>query len=175
MNAADKYYLKAKDNYPYNLEEVLEALDYGLSHDDAHAGLLVLQGKIYYRDLSRFEAARENFELALYHDPAYVPTYYEYIRLATMLDDFAWAEKLIGKALVVPGIDKSRIYYNEALMLEKQGAYADAINSIKKAMQHCQDKNCHEFFTGELERLLAKNTQSKEDSNKSGVVVKYAG
>lgn len=175
MNAADKYFLKAKDNYPYNLEEALEALDYGLSHDDTHAGLLTLQGKIYYRDLSHFDAARENFELALYHEPGYVHTYYEYARLAIILDDFARAEKLIGKALTVPGIDKSRIYYNEALMFEKRVAYTGAINSMKKAMQHCQDKNCNEFFAGELERLLAKNTQSKEDSNKSNVVVKYAG
>ncbi len=175
MNAADKYYLKAKDNYPYNLEEALEALDYGLSHDDAHAGLLTLQGKIYYRDLSRFDAARENFELALYHEPGYIHAYYEYIRLAIMMDDFAKVEKLISKALAVRGIDKSRIYYHEALMLEKQGIYTDAINSMKKAMLHCQDKNCNEFFAGEMERLLAKNTQSKEDSNKSNVVVKYAG
>lgn len=175
MNAADKYYLKAKDNYPYCLEEALEALDYGLSHDDAHAGLLTLQGKIYYRDLSRFEAARENFELALYHEPGYIHTYYEYIRLATLVEDYAQAEKLIRKALTVPGIDKSRIYYNEALLLEKQCAYAGAISSIKKAMQACQGKDCHTYLGEELERMLAKNTQSKEDNNQSNIVVKYAG
>ncbi|HEY9178679.1 MAG TPA: hypothetical protein VIN07_13365 [Flavipsychrobacter sp.] len=175
MNAADKYYLKAKDNYPYNLEEALEALDYGLSHDDTHAGLLVLQGKIYYRDLSRFDAARENFELALYHEPGYIHTYYEYIRLAVMVDDFTKTEKLIRKALTVPGIDKSRLYYYEAQMLEKQGAYTGAIAGIKKAMLTCQSKDCHTFYSEELERLLSKNTQSKEDNNLSNIAVKYVG
>lgn len=175
MNAADKYYLKAKDYYPHNLEEVLEALDYGLSHDDTHAGLLVLQGRIYYRELSRFEAARENFELALYHDPLYIHAYYEYIRLAILIDDYTKAEKLVNKALKVRGIDKSRVYYNQALMLEKQMFYTRAIDSIKNAMLHCQDKDCREFYTGELDRLLSKNAQSKEDNNKSNVIVKYAG
>lgn len=175
MNAADKYYLKAKDNYPYNLEEALEALDYGLSHDDTHAGLLTLQGKVYYRDLSRFDAARENFELALYHEPGYIHAYYEYIRLAVMVDDCKKAEKLIRKAMAVPGTDKSRLHYSEAMMLEKQGAYIGAINSIKKAMLTCQSKDCHTFYCDELERLLSKNTQSKEDNNMSNIVVKYAG
>jgi hypothetical protein len=42
MTAADKYYLKAKDYYPYEIEEALEALEYGLSADETHAGLLTL-------------------------------------------------------------------------------------------------------------------------------------
>lgn len=175
MNAADKYYLKAKENYPYCLEEALEALDYSLSHDDTHAGLLTLQGKIYYRDLSRFDAARENFELALYHEPGYVPAYYEYVRLAVIIDDYAKAEKLIARALNVPGIDKAGIYYNEALLLEKGAEYGAAVNSLKKALLACQRKDCQAFYTEEVERLMAKKAQAKEEADQSPIVVKFKG
>tara|TARA_Y100000768_G_scaffold319786_1_gene255499 strand:+ start:420 stop:554 length:135 start_codon:yes stop_codon:yes gene_type:complete len=35
---ATKYFIKATDAYPFNLEETIEALDYALSYDETHAG-----------------------------------------------------------------------------------------------------------------------------------------
>lgn len=82
MNAADKYFLKAKDNYPYNIEDAIEALEYGLSCDSEHPGLLALMGYIYYNDLGKLDNAFNCFEQALLVDAAYIDTYYAYIKCA---------------------------------------------------------------------------------------------
>src|SRR5690606_7466938 len=98
MTAADKYYLKAQDYYPCNLEEVLEALEYGLSCDEEHAGLHTLKGQVYYHYLKQFEAAKECFELALFYDKGFVDAYYAYIDLALTVKAYTKAEKLIETA-----------------------------------------------------------------------------
>jgi tetratricopeptide (TPR) repeat protein len=170
MTAADKYYLKARDNYPYNLEEALEALDYGLSCDDTHAGLLTLQGNIYFKDLKQFSAAKDCFELAIFHDVLFVDTYYAYIEFALAMNNYKKAEKLITQALQVNGIEKARVLYLHALLFEKQDVYADAINQLKLAKQHCDSKESYSFLAGELERLQAKNTVAEEHQKKLNVV-----
>lgn len=171
MTAADKYYLKAKDNYPYNLEDALEALEYGLSCDDTHAGLLTLQGNIYFRDLKQFDAAKECFELALYHNSSFVDTYYAYIMLSLTINNYKKAEKLIAKALHVPGIDKSRILYLQALSFEKKDVFTDAIHHLKMAKQYCASKESFTFLEEELERVQAKNNIQEVGQKQLNVVL----
>lgn len=42
----NKYYFEALDNYPYNLPDCLEALNYALSYDPEDADSLCLMGSI---------------------------------------------------------------------------------------------------------------------------------
>jgi len=37
-NLADTYYLKALNLYPYDLDQVIEALNFAISYDKDHAG-----------------------------------------------------------------------------------------------------------------------------------------
>jgi len=157
MTAADKYYLKAKDLYPYIIDDALDALDYGLSHDETHAGLLNLKGEICHRDLKQFATARECFGMALFYDPAFVDTYYNYVRLLCDLDEAQAAEKLVAKALTIKGIDKSRIWHLEALVYEKQRMYTMALASLGNALQHCQDKDRYSFYKDEEKRVKKKS------------------
>jgi len=156
MTAADKYYLKAKDNYPYDLDTALEALEYGLSCDDTHPGLLTLQGNIYYRDLRDFDLAMEYFELALFYDNRYTDTYYAYIQLCIDICNYTKAMQLIERASVVPGIDKAQIAYRTAKMYEKQELYKDALSHIQTAIATCTEKECNTFLNDELERVQLK-------------------
>lgn len=157
MTAADKYYLKARELYPYDMDDVVEALDYGLSHDDAHAGLLNLRGEITYHNLRQLHAAREIFELALYHDPQYADTYYNLIRLLCDLDEAQAAERLIARALMVKGIDKARIWHLEALIYEKQQMYTIALASLGNALRYCQDDDRRSFYKAEQKRVRKKS------------------
>lgn len=157
MTAADKYYIKARDNYPYNLEEVLEALDYGLGCDEEHAGLLTLKGNIYFRYLKQFDAAAECFELALFYNVDFVDAYYSYIEFALAMKNCKKATRLIEKAKQVRGIDYARLFYHESILFEKQHQYKQAISQIKLARQHCNNKAYFEFCEEELERLQSKN------------------
>lgn len=165
MTAADKYYLKAKDCYPYEIEEALEALEYGLSYDETHAGLLALKGKICHRDLRQFTIARECFELALYHDSQFVDTYYNYIRLLCELEEAKMAEKLVARALTVKGIDKAKIWHLEALVYEKQNMYTLALASLNNALEYSQDKDFYSFLQDEKKRVK-KKSKPKEEENK---------
>lgn len=156
MTAADKYYLKARDYYPYNYEEALEALEYGLSCDDEHAGLLTLKGRIYYTDLKRFDAAKECFELALYYDASFTDTYYAYLDFALTIEDYPLMARLVAKALKQTGIDKAAILYKEALMYEMSGSYDNAVKSLANAKMHCTSGKSLSFYEEEAERVKEK-------------------
>jgi tetratricopeptide (TPR) repeat protein len=172
MTAADKYYLKAKEYYPFDLEIALEALDYGLSCDSGHPALLTLMGTVYWKNLKQFDAARENFELALYHDNSFVDAYYAYTMFAITMDEFKKAEKLVAAALKVKGADHAHIYYCEALLKEKQQKYTAAIDSLRKAAQYCMKKECYSSYQEEIERIQLKNKDLKEYKAQINIVLK---
>ncbi|MBS1773822.1 MAG: hypothetical protein JST82_13265 [Bacteroidetes bacterium] len=171
MTAADKYYLKAKDNYPYNYEEVVEAIEYGLSHDDSHPGLLTLQGRLYYADLKQFTLAKECFEFALYSDPYFVDTYYAYIDLSLHTDDLLKAEKLIAEAMSIKGIDKGYILHKQAILFEKKEQYDDAVRCISKAMLQCSKADCYTFYEEETKRIELKLKQYKQRSAPLNIIL----
>ncbi len=156
MRAADKYYLKARDYYPYDYDEALEALEYGLSCDDEHAGLLVLKARIYYTDLKRFDAAKECFELALYYDAAFIDTYYAYLDFALTTEDYQLMAKLVAKAMKQKGIDKAAVLYKEALMHEMCGNYDSAVKSLANARMYCTSGKSLTFYEEEAERVQEK-------------------
>jgi hypothetical protein len=47
ITQADKYFLKAFDAFDYDMEELVESLDYALSHDEEHAPTLCLLGRTH--------------------------------------------------------------------------------------------------------------------------------
>lgn len=162
MTAADKYYLKAKENYPYDLDEALEALEYGLSCDPEHPGLLTLQGSIYFHDLHRYDAARQCFELAILSDPMFPDAYYAYIRLALLTDDHKQVVKLVNRALALPGIDKAKLYHLNALLLERQHSFDAAKQMLAEAKMHCTGKKCYEYYEEETERIALKHCDAQD-------------
>ncbi len=171
MTAADKYYLKAKDNYPYDMDEALEALEYGLSCDDTHPGLLTLQGNIYYRNLCNFDLAIEYYELALFYDNRFTDTYYPYIQLCIDICNYTKAKQLIKRAATVPGIDKAQIAYRTAKMFEKQEMYKDAVAHINIAITICTEKECNTFLNDELERVQLKIKNKHISGKKINIIL----
>ena len=65
---ADGYYLKAMENYPWELSEALENLNYTLSYDPEHAGANCLMGQLQMHYLKNYQAAEEYFEAARKND-----------------------------------------------------------------------------------------------------------
>jgi len=171
MTAADKYYLKAQSSYGYDVDETLEALEYGLSCDDTHPGLLTLQGDLYFYQLKQFEAAQEQYELSLFYDASFVRTYYSYIRLLLTVEELKRAERLIKKAITVRGIDKSRVLHLQAVLFEKQERYADAIENLKKAKEYTQSKESISFYADELQRVEQKNISAEVSKKQVNIVL----
>jgi tetratricopeptide (TPR) repeat protein len=161
MTAADKYYIKARDSYPYEMDEALEALEYGLSVDETHPALLTLRGEIYHKVLCQFDAAADCFSWAIYYDPGYVEAWYQFIDLQLTIGDMIKAADLITKAQTVRGINKGRIWHAEALLLEKQQQYEPALARIKEAISWTTVDDETEIYDKEKARIKKKLKKTK--------------
>ncbi|NNG27070.1 MAG: hypothetical protein HKM87_06060, partial [Ignavibacteriaceae bacterium] len=53
ITLADTFYLKALDLYPFELDQVIEALNYAISYDNDHAGAHCLLGKLNLYQLGK--------------------------------------------------------------------------------------------------------------------------
>lgn len=164
MTAADKYYLKAKENYPYEMEVALEALEYGLSYDDTHAPLLTMKAEIYFNDLRRLYAALECLEAALYHDPYYTEAHYLYMKVLFEIGETEKAAKHLPKALAVKGIDKAKVWHQEALILEHHGLLDEAIEKLAEAKKYSQSKDGFSFYSSEAKRIKKKSKFINHDA-----------
>ena len=163
---ATNYYLKALDNYPYDLPQVIESLDYALSYDDEHADAHCLMGRLCMDYLVDFEKARYHFESALYHDVKNIRTYYSFIDLCTHMEEYASATRLLDFAHKVKGVDHSFLLQKEALMYEKQEKYKKAEKLLKSAMKTSVYTGAIDFYRNEKERVQDKMTTKKKKKSK---------
>ena len=99
MNSqANSYYLKAKESYPWDLSESLEALEYAISYDETHAPAHSLLGQLYAEQLNNYEEAFYHFEQALILDIHYVETYYHFSDALIQYGELKRAKKLLKHA-----------------------------------------------------------------------------
>ena len=63
LTLADQYYIKALAGYGYDLEEVVENLNYALSYDHEHSGANYLMGKVYMEQFQKFDLAQAYLRL----------------------------------------------------------------------------------------------------------------
>ena len=132
MSLIDRYLCKAIDAYPYNLEDVIENLEYALSSDNNNAATLCLYGRVYAEQLQDYAMAKTYFQEALAADIHSVTVYPYFIQLSIDFDEDKEAEKLIDFALTVKGIDKPLILSKLILLKEKQMLYKEVKHNIKK-------------------------------------------
>ncbi|AZA81140.1 hypothetical protein C1637_00740 [Chryseobacterium lactis] len=129
----NKYYFEALDNYPYNLPDCMEALNYALSYEPEDADSLCLMGRIYSEMLKDYEMAKKYFEEALQNNINNLNTPKYYLECLLNNEDYNEAEKLIAFALKIKGIDKAEILYQHALLLERNEKYKKALLKLKEA------------------------------------------
>lgn len=133
----NKYYFEALDNYPYNLPDCLEALNYALSYDPEDADSLCLMGRIYSEILIDYEKAKLYFEEAMQCNVTNLNTPKYYIKCLLDNEDFHEAQKLIEYSLNIKGIDKATIWFYRSLLSEKRGSFANALKFLEKAEKYC--------------------------------------
>lgn len=127
-----KYYFEALDNYPYNLPDCLEALNYALSYDSEDADSLCLMGRLYSEILRNYEEAKLYFEQAMQSDITNINTPKYYISCLLNNEDYFEAEKLINFSLKIKGIDKSTIWYYRSVLSEKRGKFFKRFSVFEK-------------------------------------------
>lgn len=156
MTLENKYLFEAIDNYPYNLEEAIEALNYALSYDDENPIALCLKGQVMAEQLSDFNGAIEYYELALQADLYCLKVYPLYIGVLILNDDFDKAQKTIDFALTIKGMDRGGIWLRQANLFEHLKKYKKALKAIKKAKVESYNDEFSTWADGIKNRVKSK-------------------
>ncbi len=164
ISLADTYYLKALDLYPYELDQVTEALNFAISYDNDHAGAHCLLGMLNFYHLGKFREAEDHFEKALASDIDNTETYYSYADLLIQIGEFDKAKKLIKYAYRIKGINITRLKHSEGLIAEIKGNYSKAKKYMKLAFVSSYKKAERDFLMEELDRIKSKMKSQKKSS-----------
>jgi len=156
LTIADQYYLKAIEYYDYNLEEVIENLNYALSYDQEHSSANCLMGKLYMEQFQRFDLAEEYFVASMASEPDNINTCENFAWLLIRTRKFDEALKLINYALKLKGAIRAEFIRMKALVYELQKDYLRSKALLAEAIQESYDSNYIEFLERELERIEKK-------------------
>lgn len=131
------------------LESILiEAPDYGKAYN--HLGWIY---ETKYKDIKK---AEEFYKKCVLYSPDYPAVY---INLAIVLSSQGKYEELethLNSALQVPGVEKSSIYNEFAIMYELQGKFHQAIESYKNAIRNTLSENNLETYNKSIKRCKTK-------------------
>ncbi len=164
-----KYYFEALDNYPYNLPDCLEALNYALSYDPEDADSLCLMGRIYSEMLIDYEKAKIYFEEAMQCDVTNRNTPRYYIKCLLDNEDLDKAEKLIEFALKIKGIDKCSILIQKSYLLEIKMDFKKSLETLKEAKDFAYDQQMLEFLKSKekfIKEKMPKKPKAKRKNTK---------
>lgn len=156
---ATNYYLKALDNYPYDLPESMEALEYALSYDEEHAGAHCLMGLYYFEQLKDFKRAFYHFEQALVYDIEHIDTYLNYSTALIQYGAYDQAKKVIKHAETIPGICKACLLTRKALIHELKEHYFKAEKALEKAKRLSVDDREINYIKEIMERVKEKQAK----------------
>jgi tetratricopeptide (TPR) repeat protein len=156
MNQAEKNYLKAVSNYPFDYNEVCESLNYALSHDPDYAPALCLKAKIYLYEKTNLSVSKSYFEQALRADPLHTDSYQFYGELLLQIEDYENLEKHIDKSFKVMGINKAAMYLLRAKLYERQRDYNKALLTLDIASEECYNIDMDKIIEDERKRMESK-------------------
>lgn len=165
ITIADTYYLKALNLYPYDLDQVIEALNFAISYDKDHAGAHCLLGNLNMYQLGNISEAENHFEKALASDLNYVETYYSYANLLIQIGEYGKAKKLINYAYKIKGINIPRLKHSEGLIAEIKGHLHKAKRYMMLAYDRSYNKAERDFLKEELDRVTSKLKAPKKQAD----------
>ncbi|MCI5058971.1 MAG: hypothetical protein MRY83_22850 [Flavobacteriales bacterium] len=153
---AETYYLKAFQDYPYDLDDVMENLGYALSYDREHAGALYLMGCMQMEQFENFELAEEYFLAAIGSNPNYFKAFKMYASMTIRCREFGKTEGLLQHMFKIKGADWASIYQLQGLWCEYQGQFEEAVRSYKLSRDNAFNDDYMYFINNEIERAKSK-------------------
>lgn len=159
---ANNYYLKALDNYPFNLPDFLEAINYALSYDENHADAHYLMGLFCMEQVFKFSEAKYHFNMALINDFEHIEAHYSLIRLHILTDELEKAEKVIQAAQKIKGICRAALFHRQAIIFEKRRDYKWAKRFLNEAIEEAYFTSDREFYKREKNRVKDKMPTKKK-------------
>ena len=168
---SNNYVFKAMENYPYDLEQTMEALHYALSYDDRNTMALTLMGRVCSEKLFKYEEAKDYFKKVLSINVHAFEAYPYYINVLLWNEDYTEAETFINFALNVKGADKAVLLYKKAILFEQKEEYKTALSCIKQARRYTLNTyfmNALNEVKTRLKDKMPKKKKAKTDKKKSG-------
>ncbi|MGB0177990.1 MAG: hypothetical protein ACPF9D_12545 [Owenweeksia sp.] len=162
---ADGYYLKAMENYPYELSEALENLNYTLSYDPDHAGANCLMGQLQMYYLNNYQAAEEYLEAALVSEPEYVCAYENLVALYIHQRKLVKAQRVLEYARQIPTMNRAFVMWAMACIMESRYELSLSKRYLKAALGETVSKGEQDYLNAEIERIKAK-AQVRKKLNK---------
>lgn len=107
---------------------------------------------LYEVKFKEFEKGETLYKLCLEKSPMYPPVYYNYAVLLSTLGKYEELKELLDTAINIPGITKSTIYNEYAIMFEQQGKLEQAIEHYKKCALDTLDQSVLERAKGSIDR-----------------------
>jgi tetratricopeptide (TPR) repeat protein len=166
INTYEVMYIQAKDNYPYNVDECIEKLQYVIAADDEHAGAHCLMGRIYEEQLEDYRQAEYYYRMTLYLDRNYAPVYAHLANLLIHIGEMEEAHKIIDRGLRVKGIDTALLTYLKGVLYEKYEMYSTAINLYEEAKRYCLNNGFMHNMGEQIKRVKEKKALLKKLSKK---------
>ena len=131
----DKYLVEAIDNYPYDLKQTVESLDYALSSNPNCPHALVLKGRIYAEQMMRYDKAIQYYEEALCEDVRLAFIYPHYIYALQRLGKHREAKVAIDYALKLPELSKAWLLHDQMISLELTEQLDEASEALKTSLK----------------------------------------
>jgi tetratricopeptide (TPR) repeat protein len=163
-------YIQARDNYPYNVHECIEKLQYVIAADDEHAGAHCLMGRIYEEQLEDYKQAKYYYQMALYLNKEYAAVYSHYTGLLIHLNELDEALRVIDIGLRVKGIDVAMMLYLKGLLYEKYEMHKTALEHYNEAKSKCLTSYFMSDMDEHIKRVKQKQALLKKKSKKKGKV-----
>lgn len=113
-------------------------------------------GYLYEVKFKDYEKGETLYKLCLEKSPLYPSVYYNYSILLSTLGKWDDLKELLDQAMNIPGITKSTIYNEYAIMYEQMGQLDKAIENYRQAGLNTLDKATLDRAKTSIERCKAK-------------------
>ena len=113
-------------------------------------------GWIYETKYKDYPKAEKYYKLSIENQPEYHAAYYNYAIVLSTLQKWDDLKALLDKALTIPGINKSTIHNEYAIMYEGQGKYNEAIQAYKNYAANTFDSKQLDTAKDSIERCKKK-------------------
>ena len=155
----NRYYIKAREAYPWDLEEFVENIEYAYSSNNECPFTCVLLGKYNWEQLKYMDDARWYFEKAMSMEPSNLYVLEEYIDFCINIEEYTVASRLIEFAMKQRGADRAVLYRNNAIILENQRSYKWSLVFYKAAKLEALNSEFIESVCEDIERVTKKKSQ----------------
>ncbi len=159
---AESYYLKALENYPWELSEALEQLQYALSYNNQHPAANCLMGQLQMEYLKNPTEAEYYFEQALVFDAHFTCAYEHLVKLYISQNRLRKAERVLYFMQKLPMVKQTFLFAGISTILEKRGALKLAKQNMQMALACAENQDELTFFQEEVNRLKVKTKTLKK-------------